>query len=97
MFRVDPWLIGGVTVFFGGLFALIINRVISAHRRQAKTGWEDLISKNAVVKVALNPEGTVLLKGERWTALSETGPIKAGEEVIVTGVEGLKLKVSKKV
>ena len=96
LFQVNPWLIGGVTIFFGGLFALIVNRVINAHRRQAKTGWEELIGKKAIVKVALNPEGTVLLKGERWTALSEADPVKAGEEVIVTGVEGLKLKVSKK-
>jgi len=96
LFQVNPWLIGGVTVFFGGLFALIVNRVISAHRRQAKTGWEELIGKKAIVKVALNPEGTVLLKGEHWTALSEADPVKAGEEVIVTAVEGLKLKVSKK-
>ena len=96
LFQVNPWLIGGVTIFFGGLFALIVNRVINAHRRQAKTGWEELIGKKATVKVALNPEGTVLLKGELWTALSEAGPVKAGEEVIVTAVEGLKLKVSKK-
>jgi len=96
LFQVSPWLIAGVTIFFGGLFALIVNRVINAHRRQAKTGWEELIGKKAIVKVTLNPEGTVLLKGERWTALSEAGPVKAGEEVTVTAVEGLKLKVSKK-
>ena len=50
----------------------------------------------AVVKVALEPEGTVFFKGERWTAVSEKGRIKPGEEVIITGVDGLILRVTKK-
>jgi membrane-bound serine protease (ClpP class) len=95
LFQVNPWLIASVTIFIGGFFAFIVNRVISAHRRQAKTGREELIGKRARVKVALEPEGTVFLKGERWTAISETGSVKPGEEVIVTGVDGLTLKVTR--
>jgi membrane protein implicated in regulation of membrane protease activity len=38
----------------------------------------------------------VFVEGELWTATSEAGRIEAGEEVIVTKVEGLKLKVNKK-
>ena len=54
------------------------------------------MGKTAVVKVALDPEGMVLFKGELWTALSEKGRVKPGEEVIITRVEGLKLYVTKK-
>jgi len=95
LFQVSPWLIAGVTIFIGGLFAFVVNRVIHAHRRQASTGREELIGKKAIVKVALQPEGTVFLKGERWIAVSKEGPVKPGEEVIITGVDGLTLQVTK--
>jgi membrane-bound serine protease (ClpP class) len=96
LFQIDPWLIATVAIFAGGLFAFIISRVIRAHRRQASTGREELIGKTAVVKVALEPEGTVFLKGERWTAVSETGRVEPEETVIITKVDGLKLYVTKK-
>ena len=95
LFQVSPWLIAGVTIFIGGLFAFVVNRVIHAHRKQASTGREELIGKKAIVKVALQPEGTVFLKGERWIAVSKEGPVKPGEEVIITGVDGLTLQVTK--
>ena len=60
------------------------------------TGREELIGKTAMVKVALNPEGTVFIKGERWTAISEEGPVKPGEEVVIKKVDGLTLYVTKK-
>jgi len=96
LFQINPWLIGTVAILIGALFAFVVSRVIRAHRRQASTGREELIGKKAIVKVALNPEGTVLLKGERWTAVSEEGPVKPGEEVIITEVDGLTLQVTKK-
>jgi len=96
LFQVDPWLIAVVTIFFGGLFAFIISSVVRAHRRQASTGQEELIGKTATVKIALNPEGTVIVEGERWKAVSEAGHINPGEEVLITRVDGLKLYVTKK-
>lgn len=41
----------------------------------------------------LNPVGTVRILGETWTAESLSGSIKAGVEVYVSHVEGLRLKV----
>jgi membrane-bound serine protease (ClpP class) len=96
LFQIDPWLIATVAILVGGLFVFIISRIIKAHRRQASTGKEELIGKTAVVKVALEPEGTVFLKGERWTAVSETGRVQPEETVIITKVDGLKLYVTKK-
>ena len=96
MFQIDPWLIATVAILVGGLFVFIISRIIKAHRRQASTGKEELIGKTAVVKVALEPEGTVFLKGERWTAVSETGRVEPEETVMITKVDGLKLYVTKK-
>ncbi len=95
LFQVDPWLIATVTIVIAVVFAFVITRIIRAHRRQASTGREELVGKTAVVKTALEPEGIVLFKGERWTAVSEKGKVKAGETVIITKVDGLKLYVTK--
>ena len=96
MFRVDPWLIAAVTMSIAAVFAFVVNRAIRAHRKQASTGREELIGKRAVVKVALDPEGPVFYKGERWTAISDQGQMEPGEEVIITSVDGLMLHVTKK-
>ncbi len=96
MFRIDPWLIATVVIIVAVPFAFVMQRVIRAHRRQAKTGREELVGKTAVVKEALEPEGTVFLKGERWTAISEKDRVEPGEAVIITRVEGLTLYVTKK-
>ncbi len=96
LFRVDPWLIAGVTIIIAGIFAFVINRAIRAHRKQEATGREELVGKRAVVKEALNPEGTIFYKGERWAAISEDERIEPGEEVIITAVDGLTLHVVRK-
>ncbi|MCX6011142.1 MAG: nodulation protein NfeD [Chloroflexi bacterium] len=96
LFKVSPWLIAVVAILVAAVFAFVITRIVRAHRRQAYTGWEELVGKTALVKAALEPEGMVLIKGERWTAISEKGKVKPGEEVIITRVDGLKLYVTKK-
>jgi membrane-bound ClpP family serine protease len=96
VFRIDPWLIATVTIIVAGVMAFIVHRAISAHRKQARTGREELVGKTALVKVALKPEGTVFFKGERWAAISEGEEIKPGEEVIIDSVDGLLLHVSRK-
>jgi membrane-bound serine protease (ClpP class) len=96
VFRVDPWLIAIVTIILVGVFFFVISRVVRAHRKQATTGREELVGKVAVARTALDPEGLVFFKGERWEAVSEVGKIEPGEEVIITKVDGLKLYVTKK-
>ena len=95
-FHVDWWLIAVVAICIIAFVALVINRGIRAHRRQASAGREDLVGKTAEVKIALEPKGVVSIQGERWTAISETGLVEPEEEVIITKVDGLKLYVVKK-
>jgi membrane-bound serine protease (ClpP class) len=94
--QISPWLIALVTILVAAFFAFAIQKIIQIHRRQAYSGREELVGKTAVVRAALDPEGMVLFKGELWTAISEGGRVKPGEEVIITRVEGLKLYVRKK-
>ena len=69
---------------------------VRAHRQHLHAGVEELVDRTAEVKVALNPKGMVFIDDERWSAISESGPIEAGEEAVVTGVDGLILHVRKK-
>ena len=96
VFRIDPWLIATVTIVVASVMAIILHRAIAAHRKQARTGREELVGKTAVAKSALKPEGTVFFKGERWAARTEEGEIKPGEQVVIDKVDGLMLYVSKK-
>jgi len=96
LFTVNPWLIAAVVIMVAGFFAFVIQKVVRSRRRQAATGREELIGKTAVVKIALAPEGEVFFKGELWTAVSEKGRVKPGEEVIINKVDGLTLYVTRK-
>ena len=96
LFEVNPWLVGTVAAVIAGVMAFIVMRVITVHRRQPSTGWEELVGKTAVVKRALTPEGIILYKGERWTAVSEEGQVEPGEMVVIDRVDSLKLYVSRK-
>ncbi len=73
-----------------------VNRSIRAHQLQVAAGKEDLIGKIATVDATLAPKGVVFIEGERWTATLDEGTVNSGEEVIVTKVDGLKLRVTKK-
>ena len=94
--QTDPWLITIVAIGIAAFLAITIIWGIRAHRQQVSAGREDLVGKTAEVKIALEPKGIVFIEGERWTAISEKGRVKPGEEVIITKVDGLKLWVTKK-
>ncbi len=96
LFRVDWWLIVLVIVLIAGGMGFIIQRTIKIHRKQATTGREELIGKTATVREALDPQGTVFFKGELWSAISEEGAIKIGEEVSIKRLDGLTLYVTRK-
>jgi membrane-bound serine protease (ClpP class) len=93
---MDPWLIVIISICAVALIFFVVQRVVRAHQKQVSAGREELVGRTAEVEVALDPKGIVLIEGERWAAISEKGRVKPGEEVIVTKVDGLKLRVSKK-
>ena len=94
--EIDPWMIILVIICAIAFLAITIIWGIRAHRLQVAAGREDLIGKTAEVKISLEPKGTVFIQGEQWVAVSETGRVEPGEEVIITKVDGLKLYVTKK-
>jgi membrane-bound serine protease (ClpP class) len=53
-----------------------------------------LVGAHGVVKQALAPLGSVQVKSELWSAVADE-PVPAGEEVVVTRIEGLKIHVAR--
>ena len=96
MLRIDPWTITIIAIIIVAFLVFAIYRVVRAHQQQASAGREELVGKTAVVEIALEPKGVVLIQGERWTAISDKGQVESEKEVIITKVEGLKLRVTKK-
>ncbi len=94
--EINPGVIATVVGIFTAIFGFVIVAIIRAHRRQVTTGKEGLVGQTAIARTELDPNGMVFVKGESWKASVENGRIEHGEEVMVTGVEGLKLKVVRK-
>ena len=95
-FQMDPWLIATVIILVVAFIAITVIWGIRAHRRQISAGREELVGRTAEVRVALDPKGTVFIEGEQWTAISESGRVESGEEVIITRVDSLRLHVARK-
>lgn len=96
MFLVNWWPVVILIALLVAFLVFAIWRIVEAHQRQATTGTEDLKGKTVIVRETIDPEGTVMFEGETWIAISNSGKIESGEEVIITKVKGLKLLVAKK-
>ena len=92
---MDGWLIALIVIALIAFAVITIVYGIRAHQRKISAGVEELIGRKAEVKVALTPKGVVFIDDERWTGISESGNVEAGEDVIVTRVEGMVLYVKK--
>ena len=87
-----PLLIITVLVI-AGIFLFILRKLIDARRRPYAAGEESMIGTLGTVREPLNPSGMVFLNGALWQATSTSGPLDAGTQVRVVGVEGLRLRV----
>ena len=63
--------------------------------RSPMVGAEALIGLKGTALTRLEPEGLIMLEGERWKAQAVGGTIEKNEKVVVVGVEGLTLKVKR--
>ncbi len=102
--RVSRGVIAGVALVAFAASGLLAMLALRAHRRPVATGTEGLIGSRAEVRTVLAPRGKVFVHGELWNAVLEEGVIEeAGSQavgrveprqpVVVTGVDGLTLRV----
>lgn len=92
-----PWpSIIGIPLSMALIVGFGVRKAWQARRARPVTGQEGLIGAIGTVRVALEPEGSVFVWGERWRAASADGhPIPAGMRVKVKAIDGLFLKVEK--
>ena len=91
-FGVSRPLIGSIAAVSSlGLMALIWFAVRARHR-PVVSGREELIGAAGVALENFDGEGHVYIHGERWSAAAES-PVQANQGVVVTGLDGLVLKV----
>ncbi len=80
-----------------GVFSLLLYKLITpVLNKKQVTGAEGMIGIEGDVVTPLTPDGVIKVRGELWKAYSTDTGISADEEVIVIGIEGLKLIVRRK-
>jgi membrane-bound serine protease (ClpP class) len=92
--RPSPWKLLPAAAAMAAGTILLLRLVIQAQRQRATTGAEGMIGLGGTAETALEPEGWVLVQGERWRARAEE-PLGPGARVRVVAVEGLRLGVRK--
>ncbi|MBL7108126.1 MAG: nodulation protein NfeD [Candidatus Cloacimonetes bacterium] len=93
--KISISLIIGVGLFTLLFFLLLLSLVVKIHRKKVTTGREGLIDEVGYARTALNPEGSVFVRGELWRAISIDGNIKKDEKIRVVKMEHFKLFVKK--
>jgi membrane-bound serine protease (ClpP class) len=76
--------------------AFIVRAVVLSRRMRQQAGREGMVGEVAVARTSLDTRGTVFVHGELWEAILDQGSVEPGEEVVITRIEGLKLRVTKK-
>jgi membrane-bound serine protease (ClpP class) len=91
-FQISWAVILPVVTLASVLTLLVIGTGIRALRRRPATGREEMVGLIGIARTALAPDGQLAVRGELWEAVSEQ-PVSAGDEVEVTAVDGLRLRV----
>ena len=71
----------------------LLYRLLLPQGRKASFGEEGMVGLKGKTVTLLNPEGLVRVRGVLWTAVSQRGEVMVGAEVVVVGLEGLRLLV----
>jgi membrane-bound ClpP family serine protease len=74
---------------------LSIKSTSGAIDRQLSVRPEEVIGKAAEALTTLAPSGYVLVEGRRYEAFSQSGHVARGEPLCVTGLDNLRLIVTK--
>jgi membrane-bound serine protease (ClpP class) len=81
-----------VVLGVSAIVLFLVNLAVRALRRPVTTGAEGLLGQRGTAETDLSPSGRVFVTGELWSAVSET-PLPRGEVIIVTGRDGMTLRV----
>ncbi|MDQ6958714.1 MAG: nodulation protein NfeD [Mariprofundaceae bacterium] len=91
-FALSLALIIGVALTSAAFFILIASMALKARRRPVVSGSEEMVSALGEAVEDFDTQGNIHIHGEIWQATANT-PIKKGQTVRVTGMDGLVLSV----
>ena len=92
---LDWEVIGGIAAIGLLVVGLSIWLTVNVYRKRVTTGTESLMGDNATVIEWSGTSGRVRIQGEIWQAYADKDlDVKAGDHVLISKVEDLKLKVS---
>lgn len=92
---VSPIVMFVLAAFTATFFLFIIGAAIRSRNVPVIMGIKSYIGAEGVAKTVLNPQGTILVRSEEWTAVAEDAPILEGERVKVLSADGLTLHVTR--
>jgi membrane-bound serine protease (ClpP class) len=91
-YGIDISVIATFAVTSALVFIFVVGMAIKARRRPVVSGLEELVGGEAVVVDDFDRKGTVSIHSETWNAFSKV-QLRKGQQVRVTGVKGLTLRV----
>jgi membrane-bound serine protease (ClpP class) len=94
--QVSSGVIITMIVATGIFFIFAVTKGIKIQWKKPISGKESMIGMIGIARTNLNPYGQIFIHGETWQAIASNGtPIKKGDKVLVTSLEGLRLTVKK--
>jgi membrane-bound serine protease (ClpP class) len=95
-FQVSRWVIAAFAVTAGVLVLGLGGMILKARRMPIHMGRPSFVGAKGTARTDLSPRGAVLVRGERWDAVTEDGSvIEAETPIIVTRSEGFLLYVKR--
>ncbi len=89
------WVVGIATLATAVFFVVGVTAAVRTFRQPVFSNPQTrLVGARGIVKQSVSPTGTVQVKSELWTAVADE-PLAAGEYVVVTKIEGLRLRVTR--
>jgi membrane-bound serine protease (ClpP class) len=92
-YQVPFLVIGAFAAATAGLSMLAIGAAVQARRQRVATGQEAMLGQRAEALEDFSGNGHVWAFSERWNAHTDA-PVKKGDIVTITGIDGLTLKVT---
>lgn len=87
-------LVFGMSIVTIAFFVMVMTLAFQSHRKLVKTGKEGLIGSDGVVVSMMNKQVIARVQGEMWEVQTQQ-PLNVGDHLKVTGIDGLKLQVTK--
>ena len=91
-FKIPIALIGGVAAASAGFLIFVIGMLLRSHKRPVVSGREHMIGAAGEALEDFDGEGWARVHGEQWRVRAR-GPVRRGERLRVTAMQGLVLTV----